>query len=170
MPTVKIQSTGKTIDNQEDVITFLKKQGVIYEQWDITKLSPDLQNKFVLNDDEQQRVLDTFKTEINDIANKRGYKSWDIVTLNDQTPNLNELLGKFKKEHHHADDEVRFTVNGHGVFVIQGKDGGFFEVHLNPGDLISVPQGVRHYFTLAEDRKIVSIRIFTTKEGWVAIY
>ena len=46
----------------------------------------------------------------------------------------------------------------------------WFDVRLNPGDLISVPESTRHYFTLAEDRKTVSIRIFVTAAGWVPIY
>ena len=45
-----------------------------------------------------------------------------------------------------------------------------FDVRLNPGDLISVPPNIRHYFTLQEDRKVVAVRIFVTTEGWVPIY
>ena len=39
-----------------------------------------------------------------------------------------------------------------------------------PGDLISVPENARHYFTLQDDRQVVAIRIFVTTEGWVPIY
>ncbi|MFE7911560.1 cupin domain-containing protein, partial [Bacillus mobilis] len=71
---------------------------------------------------------------------------------------------------HHTDDEVRFIVSGHGIFAIEGKDGKFFDVELEPGDLISVPENARHYFTLQDDRQVVAIRIFVTTEGWVPIY
>jgi len=40
----------------------------------------------------------------------------------------------------------------------------------SPGDLISVPENILHYFTLMEDRKVVAVRIFVTTEGWVPIY
>lgn len=93
-----------------------------------------------------------------------------MISLAEHTPNLDELLKNFQRTHRHSDDEVRFIVSGHGVFIIQGKDGNFFEVHLNPGDLISVPENVVHYFTLSEDRKVVAVRIFVTTEGWVPIY
>jgi 1,2-dihydroxy-3-keto-5-methylthiopentene dioxygenase len=36
--------------------------------------------------------------------------------------------------------------------------------------LISVPENITHYFTLAEDRKVVAVRIFVTTEGWVPVY
>lgn len=170
MTTIRIQETNEVIENQERVITYLEEQGVIYEQWDLAKLPAELQDKFLLNDEEKQAVIDAFEDEIKDISERRGYEAWDVISLAEHTPNLEELLKNFQREHHHTDDEVRFIVSGHGVFVIQGKNGQFFEVHLNPGDLISVPVGVRHYFTLAEDRKVVAIRIFVTAEGWVPVY
>ncbi|VXB65130.1 acireductone dioxygenase (Ni2+ or Fe2+ -requiring) [Bacillus sp. 349Y] len=170
MTTIKVQESGKVIENQEEVIQYLEEQGVIYEHWDIGKLSGDLQDKFDLADVEKERILTTFKDEIQDISARRGYEAWDIISLSDSTPNLDELLKNFQQEHHHTDDEVRFIVSGHGVFIIQGSDGDFFEVHLNPGDLISVPENIRHYFTLSDDKKVVAVRIFVTKEGWVPIY
>ena len=170
MTTIKIQGTDEVIENQEEVIAFLERQEVIYENWDISKLPAHLEEKYVLSEEEQQEVLDAFEVEIKDISERRGYKAWDVISLADHTPNLEELLKNFQREHHHTDDEVRFIVSGHGVFVIQGKDGRFFEVHLNPGVLISVPVGVRHYFKLAEDRKVVAVRIFVTTEGWVPVF
>ncbi|MGA9225677.1 MAG: cupin domain-containing protein [Mesobacillus sp.] len=166
---VKQYSKEKIVDQQE-VASFLNEQEVIYENWDIEKLPANLQEKFLLSDEEKQQILDTFKAEIEDISNRRGYQAQDVISLSSNTPNLDQLLANFKQEHHHTDDEVRFIVSGHGVFVIQGKDGEFFEVFLNPGDLISVPENVRHYFTLQDDRQVVAVRIFVTTEGWVPIY
>ncbi|MBM7586612.1 1,2-dihydroxy-3-keto-5-methylthiopentene dioxygenase [Bacillus pakistanensis] len=170
MTIIKIQGTETVINNQDNVVEFLQNQGVIYEHWDIEKLPNNLKGKFLLSDQEKEEILSVFQAEIKDISVRRGYKAWDVISLSDTTPNLDELLKNFKQEHHHTDDEVRFIVNGHGVFVIQGKNGQFFEVHLNPGDLISVPENVRHYFTLSDDRQVVAVRIFVTQEGWVPIY
>ncbi|KQL54839.1 acireductone dioxygenase [Heyndrickxia shackletonii] len=170
MTTIKIQGTNRVIDNQEEVVEFLQDQGVIYESWDIAKLPEHLQEKYVLSEEEKQEILDVFKDEIADISARRGYQAHDIISLAEHTPNLEQLLQNFQQEHHHTDDEVRFIVSGHGVFIIQGSDEDFFEVHLNPGDLISVPENVRHYFTLSEDRKVVAVRIFVTEAGWVPIY
>jgi 1,2-dihydroxy-3-keto-5-methylthiopentene dioxygenase len=170
MAYIYFQEDGTENHNQEEVLAFLNSQEVIYEHWDITKLPANLQEKFLLTDEEKAEILTTFSTEIAAISEKRGYKAQDVIALSENTPNLETLLVNFQKEHHHTDDEVRFVVSGHGVFIIQGKDGSFFEVHLEPGDLISVPPNIRHYFTLKEDRKVVAIRIFVTTEGWVPIY
>ena len=170
MATITIQGTDIVIESEKEVAAFLEQQEVIYEHWDINKVPENLREKFDLSDEEKQGILNAFKTEIDTISELRGYKTADIISLSDTTPNLDELLVNFQKEHHHTDDEVRLIVSGHGAFVIQGKDKRFFEVHLVPGDLISVPENIRHYFTLAEDRKVVAVRIFVTPEGWVAVY
>jgi 1,2-dihydroxy-3-keto-5-methylthiopentene dioxygenase len=170
MAYIYFQATGNQMSNQEEVFSFLNSQEVIYENWDITNLPNHLKEKFILTDEEKNEILSTFSDEIAAISERRGYKAQDVIALSENTPNLETLLVNFQKEHHHTDDEVRFIVSGHGVFIIQGKDGSFFEVHLEPGDLISVPPNIRHYFTLKEDRKVVAIRIFVTTEGWVPIY
>jgi 1,2-dihydroxy-3-keto-5-methylthiopentene dioxygenase len=170
MAYITFQSNGEQIHGQEEVASFLESQEVIYENWDISKLPAPLVEKYLLSDEDKAEILSTFAEEIADVSARRGYKAQDVISLSDSTPNLDVLLTNFKNEHHHTDDEVRFIVSGHGVFVIQGKDNEFFEVHLNPGDLISVPENTRHYFTLEEDRKVVAVRIFVTTEGWVPIY
>lgn len=170
MAYITFQSREDQILNQEEVAEFLASQEVIYENWDITKLPDELVEKYLLSDEEKEEILNVFAAEISDISARRGYKAQDVISLSENTPNLDTLLTNFKNEHHHTDDEVRFIVSGHGVFVIQSKEGEFFEVHLSPGDLISVPENTRHYFTLEEDRKVVAVRIFVTTEGWVPIY
>lgn len=170
MAYITFDNSERQITDQQEVHAFLANNEVIYEQWDITKLPENLVENYNLTDADKQQILDVFAPEIKDISERRGYKSSDVISLSPETPNLEQLLINFQREHHHTDDEVRFIVSGHSIFVIQGKDGEFFNVNLNPGDLISVPENTRHYFTLAEDRQTVAVRIFVTEAGWVAVY
>ncbi|ANU21026.1 acireductone dioxygenase [Planococcus plakortidis] len=170
MAIIKIQGTDETIESQQEVAAFLESQEVVYEHWDIHKLPEPLREKFDLSDEEKEQILEAFRSEIDDISARRGYKAADVISLSDSNPKLDELLKNFQRKHIHTDDEVRYIVSGHGVFIIQGQDERFFEVHLTPGDLISVPENITHYFTLAEDRKVVAVRIFVTTEGWVPVY
>lgn len=163
-------TTNHTTLTGAQVEPFLTENGVIFEQWDTTKLPAHLQENFALTDQQKGEILAVFDEEIASISKRRNYITADVISLSSTTPNLEELLVNFQKEHHHSDDEVRFIVSGHSVFVIQGVDGEFFSVHLSPGDLISVPPNVRHYFTLAEDKQTVAIRLFASNDGWVAIY
>ncbi|MGE5704114.1 MAG: cupin domain-containing protein [Clostridia bacterium] len=169
MPKVRFHDTNEYLAGQE-AVDFLATQEVIYEHWGVDRLDDNLRDNYSPTDEEKQQILDAFKAEIDDISTRRGYQTADIIVLSDQTPNLDQLLVKFKGEHHHTDDECRFCVDGHGIFAIKGKDDRYFDVEMEPGELISVPSYYRHYFTLMDDRKIKAIRLFVTPAGWEAIY
>jgi len=169
MAEIRIRNTNERIRGEENVKAFLESQHVLYEHWDTSKLPEHLREKFVLSDDEKNEVLQTYDAEIRDLANRRGYKTWDIITLSDATPNLDELLKKFENVHTHTEDEVRAITAGHGIFVIKGaEDVGYFDVELEAGDVISVPEEHPHFFTLMEDRQIVAVRLFIEPQGWIA--
>ena len=87
-----------------------------------------------------------------------------------ETPNLDVIAAKFDKEHHHIDDEVRFTVEGEGVFEINYTDEDRMKFTAEPGDLIVITAMRRHLFYLTDKKNIRCIRLFKTKEGWEAIY
>ncbi|HEU4965433.1 MAG TPA: cupin domain-containing protein [Bacilli bacterium] len=171
MPAIRFVETNERLEGVQAVSEYLQTQGIIYEHWDISKLPTELKEDYNVTPELQQAILDTFKPEIDALSEKRGYKSSDIVVLSEKTPNLEDLLVKFVDEHHHTEDEVRFIVDGEGVFTIKGpKDDVYYDVILYPGDLISVPTNTRHWFTLTDLRKVKAIRIFESKDGWVAVY
>jgi len=171
MAIIRFVDSQETIDNAQAVAEYLVTQGIVYENWDISKLQGELKDSYQVTPELQAAILDVFKPEIDALSEKHGYKSSDIVVLSQDTPNLEDLLVKFVAEHHHTEDEVRFIVDGEGIFTIKGpKDGVYFDVLLYPGDLISVPTGTRHWFTLTDLRKVKAIRIFESKDGWVAVY
>ncbi|MGG2095660.1 cupin domain-containing protein [Bacillus sp. S13(2024)] len=170
MAQIRIHEVNTRIEKEIEVQQFLQNEDVLYEKWNITKLPVHLQENYALTDENKKEILAVFAEEVADVSKRRGYQASDVISLSNATPNLDELLVNFKQEHHHTDDEVRFIVSGHGIFAIQRKDGQFFDIELEPGDLISVPENTRHYFTLQDDRQVVAIRIFVTTEGWVPIY
>jgi 1,2-dihydroxy-3-keto-5-methylthiopentene dioxygenase len=169
MAEIRIRNTNERISGEQNVREFLENQEVLYEHWDATKLPAQLKEKFILSDEEKAEVLSTFNDEITDLAARRSYKTWDIITLSDATPNLDELLKKFESVHTHTEDEVRAITAGKGIFVIKGtEEVGYFDVELEAGDVISVPERIPHFFTLMDNRQIVAVRLFIETEGWIA--
>lgn len=169
MAQVRIRNTNEIISGEENVRSFLSSQGVLYEHWNPNKLDPFLRDKYVLSDEEKQVILDTFEEEIRDLAERRGYRTWDLISLSDATPNIEELLKKFEQVHTHTEDEVRAITAGNGIFIIKGSDDvGYMDVELEAGDVISVPEEKPHYFTLMDNRQIVAVRLFIETEGWIA--
>ncbi|AEJ42093.1 Acireductone dioxygenase ARD [Alicyclobacillus acidocaldarius subsp. acidocaldarius Tc-4-1] len=166
---VRIRNTGEEIHGEDQVREFLNRNEVYYDHWDVDRRLPDaLKGKFDLSDAEKDEILQALQEEIQDLSRKRGYVKWDVISLSESTPNLDELLKKFEQVHTHTEDEVRAIVSGSGIFIIKGKDGGYFDVVLSAGDVISVPEGNPHFFTLTDERKVVAVRLFIDPAGWVA--
>ncbi|MFC5467629.1 cupin domain-containing protein [Cohnella suwonensis] len=169
MAEIRIRNTNERISGEQEVLEFLTKQNVLYEHWDASKLPADLVEKFTLSDEDKNGILSAYESEIRDLANRRGYKVWDIVALSEATPNLPDILKKFEQVHTHTEDEVRAITAGRGIFIIKGdEETGYFDVELGVGDVISVPEGQPHFFTLMDNKAIVAVRLFIEPAGWVA--
>lgn len=167
MAIVTHHGSGERTRDPAAIEALLAEHGIVYEQWDISKLEGEEPSA---TQSVEEHILDVFSDEIRQISAARGYQSADVIALRPETPNLDELLAKFDREHTHTEDEVRFVVSGRGIFAIRGEDGELYDVEVHPGDLLAVPEGTQHYFTLCEDKQIQCIRLFTDKAGWVAHY
>lgn len=114
--------------------------------------------------------LDAYQAPLAALMEKNGYVTQDEVALRPDTPNLDAICAKFVDEHLHADDEVRFVLEGEGVFDIRSRDDRWMRVVVEPGDLIVVPAGRNHRFTLTESRAIRCARVFKDEAGWIPQY
>jgi 1,2-dihydroxy-3-keto-5-methylthiopentene dioxygenase len=100
----------------------------------------------------------------------RGYVEQDIVELAPSTPNLDAICAKFVDEHYHTEDEVRFVLEGEGIFDIRSRSDQWMRVVVEPGDLIVVPKDRHHRFMLTEQKTIRCVRLFQDRSGWTPHY
>lgn len=112
-------------------------------------------------------VMDAYRDSVQRLKEQHGFQSVDIVSLRPDHPKKTELRHKFLDEHTHADFEVRFFVDGKGLFFLHPGD-RVYAVLCDKGDLISVPADTPHWFDMGENPSFRCIRLFTTSEGWVA--
>ena len=101
---------------------------------------------------------------------ERGYGTQDEVALAPDTENLAELCAKFDREHLHTDDEVRFVLEGEGIFDVRSHDDEWMRVVVEPGDLLIVPKDKQHRFLLTDLQRIRCVRLFQDASGWVPVY
>lgn len=149
-----------TIDDRE-IAAFLSQQGIAFSRWPCSApLKPDS------SDDE---ILAAYEQPLAEFMAKEGYSTCDVIAVDKDTPDIEALRGKFLKEHTHDEDEVRFFVEGKGLFWFHHQ-GEVFSVLPEAGDFISVPKGYRHWFDLTGEPQLKAIRIFKTKAGWVPHY
>jgi 1,2-dihydroxy-3-keto-5-methylthiopentene dioxygenase len=110
-----------------------------------------------------QEPLDRLKRD-------RGYIEQDEVALTPDTPNLDQICAKFVDEHYHDEDEVRFVLDGAGIFDIRSDEDQWMRVEVETGDLIVVPARRHHRFFLTDANKIRCVRLFKDASGWVPHY
>jgi 1,2-dihydroxy-3-keto-5-methylthiopentene dioxygenase len=112
-------------------------------------------------------VMDAYGSDIERLKSAGGYRSVDVLRCLPDNPQRLELRRKFLQEHTHGEDEVRFFVEGAGVFYLRSA-GKVYVTRCERGDLLSVPAGTRHWFDMGPAPFFTAIRWFTSPEGWVA--
>ena len=163
-----IRARGREIRDAAQVKQYLADNGIEFSTWGTERVPKSVSCR-TLSAEEKQQILDLYKPEIDALVAKNGYVTSDMVSLSPDTPNLDGILNVFKKEHYHTDDEVRFVAAGRGIFYLKHKSADdYYECEVHPGDMIVVPENTWHYFELCDDKSIACVRIFKTKEGWVA--
>lgn len=123
-----------------------------------------------LDEGAKATVVQALGAGLIDVCIAHGYQSMDLVVLHPDTPGLEETLARFDRPHTHADDEVRYIVDGAGLFGFFDAQGCEHTVRVGPGDYLRVPAGAEHRFTLTAERRIKALRLFTDSAGWVAQY
>jgi 1,2-dihydroxy-3-keto-5-methylthiopentene dioxygenase len=162
MAVVRIPEEQRMVGDKEGVTSFLVAQGIDYEQW-----AP---SHPVAPDAPAAEVLSAYGTEIERLKARGGYVTADVIDVRPDTPGLDAMLAKFSREHWHDEDEVRFILEGNGVFHIHPRRGPVFAIEVLAGDLIRVPRGTWHWFDLCADRRIRAIRLFQDAAGWTPQY
>ncbi len=147
-----------TSDN-EKIAQCLEKIGVQFEQWEA--------NQPLNKDPTHDEILNAYQNDVERIKDKGGFAQVDVVSIRSDNPKKEVFRQKFLKEHLHTTDEVRFFVEGFGIFY-NHKDKKVLRVRCEKGDLISIPANYTHWFDMTDDPYFTAIRFFTDEEGWVA--
>lgn len=162
MALVRIPEVGRTIEDADEIRAFLARFGV-----DCERADPGMA---VGPDASAEALLEAYGSRIAELKAAGGYVTADVIDVFPDTPGLDAMLSKFSSEHYHDEDEVRFIIEGRGIFHIHPAGEPVMAVEVGPGDLIRVPHGIHHWFDLCADRRIRAIRLFKDPAGWAPHY
>src|SRR5438093_5129136 len=152
MAVVRIPEKTRTITEKAAIADYLAGVGIDYEVWEASQpVHPDAP---------AEEILDAYSGEIETLKARGGYVTADVINVTAQTPGLDAMLAKFSREHWHDEDEVRFIVQGSGLFHVHPAESPVVAIEVETGDLIRVPRGTLHWFDLCSNRQIRAIRLF----------
>lgn len=155
----KQPTLGETVADFADIQSRLSVLGVKFERWTA--------NSEFAADADQDTVLAAYSDSIARLKQQYNFQSVDVISLNPGHPDKAAFRQKFLAEHTHADFEVRFFIEGRGLFFLHAE-AKVYAVLCEQGDLISVPANTPHWFDMGENPQFKCIRLFTTPDGWVA--
>lgn len=150
--------SAEVVSDHAQIAHILNGLGVRFERWrtDVPLAA----------DADQDEVLKAYAADVQRLNDEYGFQSVDVVSLRPDNPNKAEFRQKFLSEHTHADFEVRFFVDGSGLFYLHLGDKVYL-VLCERGDLISVPAGTTHWFDMGDNPDFKCIRLFVVPDGWV---
>lgn len=150
--------------NPAEITGRLAAMGIDFGRWDTPhELAPDATS---------EDVLEAYAAQVQAVR-ERGYDTVDVarMALDPSAPDYADKVaasrGTFLSEHRHADDEVRFFVDGSGLFYLH-VDGQVLMLRCDARDFVSVPAGTPHWFDMGTHPRFTAIRFFQRSDGWVA--
>ena len=150
-----------TVAEHSEISSELGQLGIKFEAWQASQALSE--------NADQDEVIAAYRQSVDQLMAEYGFQSVDVIALRSDHPDRVALRQKFLSEHIHTEFEVRFFVDGKGLFYIH-LDDKVYGVMCEQGDLISVPANTKHWFDMGEAPSFKCIRLFTNQEGWVAQY
>lgn len=163
MAVLNIPDQNESITGFEEIECYLSTRGIELEKW---QASLPLEKEV-----DQETILAAYAHQLKPLMQRDGYSCADVISVYQDTPGLMAIRTKFLSEHTHSENEVRYFIEGAGLFWFNlGGDQPVFNVHCVAGDFISVPKNAPHWFDLGREAHVRAIRVFTDPSGWVAHY
>ncbi|MFN4263678.1 MAG: 1,2-dihydroxy-3-keto-5-methylthiopentene dioxygenase [Thioalkalivibrionaceae bacterium] len=150
---------GTRLVDRAEIVAALADRGIGFERWEA--------HQTLAANATAEDILAAYGQDIERLKRSRGFTTADVIRMTPEHPDREALRAKFLDEHTHSEDEVRFFVEGSGLFVLHlGEE--VCALHAHAGDLVAVPAGTPHWFDMGPAPRFTAIRLFTNTEGWVA--
>jgi len=143
MAVVRIPEKNRSLTEKAAITDYLQGISIDYEIWEPEHpVGPEAT---------QEEILRAYLREIDALKARGGYVTADVISVTPQTPGLDAMLARFSREHWHDEDEVRFIIQGRGLFHIHPKGSPVVAIEVEAAGLCAInctkadAKNIRHW-------------------------
>lgn len=156
MAIVKALHRGRTFIMPAEIQSFLSSIGVEYQRW--TSVHP------IPADAPAVEILKAYAPELEAHKQKNNFVGYSFVELHGGTPGFAEAVEELKREHWHKGLESDLILSGCLNCYVHPAGQPVVSIELEPGDLISMGKGIRHWGDVCSKVGVRAIRFVPRPE------
>ena len=114
----------------------------------------------------------TSAAQLEDLAKARAYANRDEITVSPSAMGsvYEDKIKMFYDEHMHEDEEIRYILKGAGYFDVRDAEDKWVRIRVEAGDLLILPAGIYHRFTVDEENVSGEPRRGKSRSGELRAY
>ena len=139
-----------------EIQLFLSSIGVEYQRW--TRVHP------IPADVSGEEILKAYEPELEAYKQENNFVGYSFIELHGETPGFGDELAELKREHWHSGVESDLVLSGCLNCYVHPAGQPVVSIELEPGDLISIGKGIRHWGDLCSKIGVRAIRFISRPE------
>lgn len=156
-----IHNEESKTSNFEEISNFLKDEGIEFGKFLLNGLARELARLDTLTEEQRETLIQSYPDLIEKHSSGHGYRH-DVICLYPEFEHLQSILMKFKDVHFHYENEYWYFIDGSFGFVFLGSHGRKYELLVEAGEYLQVPEGKWQYLKVPKIIRMKTMRFFNT--------
>jgi len=136
MAILSIPEKNIQLSSPGEIRAFFETRNIFFDQWNCDVEFHDAAT--------QEEILQAYSKDLDPFMKAGGYLTADVISINKLTENYEAIRAKFLAEHTHSEDEIRFFVDGQGLFWFHLDNEPVFNLLCLVGCLNTQAQRLKH--------------------------
>lgn len=141
--------------------SFLHSEGIELGMFPLNETAKKYKLLDTLTEEQRVELIQSYPELIESYSKLSDFR-YDVVCLYPEFEHLDFILNKFGDVHYHFENEYWYFIDGCFNFIFLGSRGLKYNVTVEAGEYLQVPEGKWQYFVGTRDSRMKAMRFFNT--------